>query len=85
MSYDIGHRHSSYPLLLWLQFRLEAIASIQRLAWELPYAVGAALKRPKKKKKKRERERERERKQERNGKEKKMSNEHNQGKKKFRK
>ena len=52
MSYDIGHRHSSYPLLLWLQFRLEAIASIQRLAWELPYAVGAALKRPKKKKKK---------------------------------
>ena len=35
------------------------MAPIQPLAWELPYAAGAALKRPKKKKKKRERETER--------------------------
>jgi len=36
---------------LWC--RLAAIALIQPLAWELPYAMGAALKkRPKKKKKK---------------------------------
>ena len=33
---------------LWC--RLAAIALIQRLAWELPYAAGVALKRPKKKK-----------------------------------
>ena len=38
---------------LW--YRPGTIAPIQPLAWELPYAVGAALKRPKKKK---ERERE---------------------------
>ena len=41
---------------LWLWCRLTAAASIRPLAWELPYATGAALK---KKKKKGERERER--------------------------
>ena len=32
--------------------RLEAMAPIRPLAWELPYTEGVALKRPKKKKKK---------------------------------
>ena len=31
-------------MLLWLWCRLAAIALIQALAWEPPYAVGAALK-----------------------------------------
>ena len=35
MSYGIGHKHSSDPTA--------ATAPIQPLAWELPYAVGAAL------------------------------------------
>ena len=41
--------------LAWLRLwrRLVAAALIQPLAWEPPYARGAALKRPKKKKKKR--------------------------------
>ena len=39
------------PALLWLWCRLAAVALIGPLAWELPYAMGAALKKPKKKKK----------------------------------
>ena len=41
------------PAWLWLWCRLAAIALIRFLAWEPPYAVGAALKsqKPKKKKK----------------------------------
>ena len=39
-------------VLLWLWCRPAAVAPIQPLAWELPYAVGAALKSQKKKKKK---------------------------------
>ena len=35
--------------LLWLWCRLAAVALIQLLAWEGPYAVGAALKKQKKK------------------------------------
>ena len=35
-------------MLLWLWCRLPATALIQPLAWETPYAVGAALKRQKK-------------------------------------
>ena len=45
---------------------LAAVALIQSLAWEIPYAGGMALK---KKKKKREREKERERKKKRKKKE----------------
>ena len=37
------------PALLWLWCRPAATALIQLLAWEPPYAVGTALKRPKKK------------------------------------
>ena len=41
----------SDPALLWLWSRLAATASTGSLAWELPYFMGAALKRPEKKKK----------------------------------
>ena len=37
-------------VLLWLWHRLAAAVLIRPLAWEPPYAVGAALKRQKKKK-----------------------------------
>ena len=50
----MGHRRDSDPMLLWLWCRQVAAAPIQTLAWKLPYAVGAALKRQKKAKKKRE-------------------------------
>ena len=48
MSCGVGLRRSSDPTLLWLWCRLVATAPIGPLAWELPYAVGAALKRQKK-------------------------------------
>ena len=32
------------PMLLWLWHRLADVALIQPLAWELPYAMGSALK-----------------------------------------
>ena len=37
--------------LLWLWCRLAAAAVIRPLAWELPYAMGVALKRKEKEKK----------------------------------
>ena len=46
-----GSRHGLDPALLGLWRRLAAAALMQRLAWELPYATGAALKRKNKKKK----------------------------------
>ena len=52
MSFGVGRRCGSDPLLLWLWHRPVATALIRPLAWEAPYAAGAALKRPKKKKKK---------------------------------
>jgi len=36
------------PALLWLWCRPAAVAPIRLLAWEPPYAVGAALKKAKK-------------------------------------
>ena len=45
------------PVLHWLRYRLAAAAPIRPLAWELPNAVGVALKRLKKKKKKKGKER----------------------------
>ena len=39
-----GHKHGSDPELLWLWYRLAATAPLLRLAWEPPYALGAALK-----------------------------------------
>ena len=55
MSCGVGHRCSSVPALLWLWCRLEAVAPIQTLAWELPNGLGVVLK-----KKEREREKGRE-------------------------
>ena len=49
MSCGVGHRHSSDPELLWLQRMPAATGPIGSLAWEPPYAAGAALKRQKKK------------------------------------
>ena len=48
MSCGVGYRHGSDVALLWLWCRLAAAAPIQSLAWELSYALGAALKKKKK-------------------------------------
>ena len=45
MSYGVGHRCGSDPVLLWLWCRPAAAAPIGPLAWELPHAAGVALKR----------------------------------------
>ena len=47
MSCGIGCRLGSDPKLLWLWRRPAATAPIQTLAWERPYAMGAALKKTK--------------------------------------
>ena len=47
-SCGVGYRCSSDLVLPWLWCRLAAAALIQPLAWELPYATDAALKRKKK-------------------------------------
>ena len=49
MSCGVGRRCGSDPVLLWLWRRPAGAAQIQPLAWELPYAAGAELKRKKKK------------------------------------
>ena len=66
MSGGVGRRHSSDLTLLWLWWRPAAVALIQPLAWELPYAAGAALKRKKKKKKERKKKREGRKKEKKN-------------------
>ena len=48
VSSGVGHRCGLDLALLWLWCRAVAAAPIQPLAWELPYAPGAALKRKKK-------------------------------------
>ena len=52
MSRGVGRRRRSDPALLWLWHRPVATAPIRPLAWEPPYAVGAAQRNSKKKKKK---------------------------------
>ena len=47
VSCGVGHRHSSDPTLLCLWCRPTAIALIQPLAWESPYAAGSVLKKKK--------------------------------------
>ena len=42
-----GHRQASDPTLLWLWGRLAATALFGPLAWEPPYAAGAAIKKKK--------------------------------------
>ena len=53
MSCGVGHRPGLDPELQWLWRRLPAVALIRPLAWELPYAAGAAVKITKEKKKNR--------------------------------
>ena len=50
MSCGVGRRHGLDPALLGLWCRLAAVALIRPLAWKLPYAAGAALKKRKKEK-----------------------------------
>ena len=60
MSCGVGRRHGWAPALLWLWCRLAATSPIRPLAWEPPYASGAALEKAKKTKKtKKERKKER--------------------------
>ena len=47
MSCGVGLRLGLDPTLLWLWCRLMAMALIRPLAWELPCAMGSALKRTK--------------------------------------
>ena len=56
MSCGVGRRPGLDLVLPWLWHRLAAAAPIGPLAWEPPYAVGAALKRQKTKDKKKKRE-----------------------------
>ena len=51
VSCGIGRRHGSDHAFLWLWLRLAAVALIEPLVWEPPYAAGEALKKKKKKKK----------------------------------
>ena len=48
--FGVGRRRGSDHTLLWLRQSLAAVALIQPLAWELPHATGAALKKKKKRK-----------------------------------
>ena len=50
VSCGVGHRQGSDLALLWLWCRLAATGPIRPLAWEPPYAMGAALERKEKKK-----------------------------------
>ena len=52
MNYGVGHRRGSDPTLLWLWHRPASTALIIPLAWEPPYAKGAALEKAKRQKKK---------------------------------
>ena len=47
VSCGVGHRRGSDLVLLWLWRGPAATAPIRPLAWEPPYAAGAALKRQK--------------------------------------
>ena len=49
MSCGVGRRSGSDPALLWLWGRPVAMAPIRPLAWEPPYAAGAAQEMAKKK------------------------------------
>jgi len=50
MTCGVGLRSGLDLMLLWLWCRSAAVVPIRPLAWELPYAAGAAFKRKKKKK-----------------------------------
>ena len=48
VSCGVGRRCGLEPALLWLWCRLAAAALIRTLAWPLPYATGATIKKKKK-------------------------------------
>ena len=50
MSCGVGHRLGSDSTLLWFWRSPEATAPIRPLAWEPPYAAGAALEKAKRQK-----------------------------------
>ena len=50
LSCGVGHRGGADPALLWLWCRPAATAPIRPLAWEPPYATGAALEKAKRQK-----------------------------------
>ena len=52
MSCGVGCRRGSDLALLWLWHRWAATAAIPPLAWEPPYATGAALEKAKRQKQK---------------------------------
>ena len=52
MSSGVGRRRGSDPMLLWLWRRPAATAPIRPLAWEIPYAMGAALEKAKRQERK---------------------------------
>ena len=56
MSCGVCHRCGSDPALLWLWHSPMATNLIRPLAWEPPYAVGAAQEKAKRQKKKKRRE-----------------------------
>ena len=49
VSCGVGRICGSDPVLLWLRYKPAATALIWPHAWELPYALGEALKKAKKK------------------------------------
>ena len=57
MSCGEGCRRGSDPALLWLSHRPVAAAPFGPLAWEPPYAAGAALGKAKRQRKKKKKER----------------------------
>ena len=59
VSCDVGCRHSSDPALLRLWCRLAAVAPIQPLAWEFPYATGCGPKNQKERNRKEKKKRRR--------------------------
>ena len=52
MGCGVGQKRGSNPELLWLWRRPVATAQIRPLAWEAPYAAGAALEQAKRQKQK---------------------------------
>ena len=50
VSCGVDLRHGLDPMLLWLWCRPAAVALIQPLVWQPPYATGVALQSKKKKK-----------------------------------
>ena len=61
VSCGVDHRCGSDPILLWLWHRPAAVAPIQPLSSELPYARSAALKTKTKKKEKKKKKKEKSR------------------------